>query len=298
MEAPMETPSPVVPTSVDPLKPVMIRAGDPALHRSQIRVINVLRGHSRVLSEEARKSVADRITHLGFPADTLDLVVNYLRHSAPIVIHFRPESVLEKFLDDTCYRNLFEIGTGGGCTDKTTRAGWESSRFMNLYDGSVPFERPKYGSMNTLNHPGGTPARSYGPGYMVLQDHVRIRCTMTPGDSSSSATVGSPDYCLHVADSFTENEMLSVCKIARNELPYGKYGHETYREVQIHGELNFARDISRMVLPSSYIGTQYETLANKFVATNDVEFEWYYPEGAHVAKPKKKSKALGLPKVR
>lgn len=277
--------------AVDPLKPVMIKAGDPALHRSQIRVINVLRGHSRVLSDEARDKVAKRIEAMGYPPETLDLVQQYLAKTAPLVIHFNPERTLEKFLGDTCYRNLFEIGTGGGCTDQKTRAGWESERFMNLYDGSVPFERPKYGSMNVLNHPGGTgPARAYGVGYIALRDHVRIRCTMASGDTSTAATMGTPDYCMHVAAQFTDNELRTACRIVHNEMPYGEYAGETYRELQIHGELNFARDIGRIVLPESYRGSKYEALAIEFAGRNNAEFEWYDDGKGPAVAPRAKTK--------
>lgn len=247
----------------------MIKFDNPALCRNQIRCINVLRGHARVLSEECREEVTNRITSMGYPAGTINEVTEYLGKNAPIVIHFKPEIFIEKALTDGIYRNLFELHTGGGCTSENIRAQWESERFMRIYDKKEPFERPKYGSMNVLNHPQGTkPAQAYGVGYLVINDEVRIRCTMASGDTASKVCIGTPDYCLHVVKCFSDNELGSICQIVHNQIPYGEYRTETYREIQIHGELRFDRDISRIVVPEKYaVG------AKKFADTYGVDYE-------------------------
>ena len=52
-------------------------------------------------------------------------VLHWVRSSAPIIIHINLDRVLSHLTKDTHYRNLFEIGTGCGSTDKTARTGWE-----------------------------------------------------------------------------------------------------------------------------------------------------------------------------
>lgn len=265
---------------IDKLKPVFMRFDDPmvavALHRNQIRTLNVLRGHSRVLSDEARSKLLARVRHLGFDEAVLDAVVKYIAKEAPLCINFKPETVLDKFLGDDCYRNLFEIGTGGGCTDQKTRAGWEKERFMSLYEGAVAFERPKYGSMNVVSDPGGNrTVRGYGPAYMTLRPHVRIRTTMACGDTSTAATMGTPDYAQHVMLKFSENELKSCCEIVTNRIPHGYFQSETYRECQYHGEIRFDRDIASVVLPDTYKGSVYEKKAVEFAVKSGCVFEWY-----------------------
>ena len=52
---------------------------------------------------------------------------HYVRNEAPVIIHLDLSTVLEHLVRDTHYRNLFEVGGGGGVTHLPTRARWEVS---------------------------------------------------------------------------------------------------------------------------------------------------------------------------
>ncbi len=74
--------------------------------------------------------------------------LQWVRRDAPIIVHVNLDRVLEFLVKDSHYRNLFEVGTGGGSTDTTARACWEDRIFNNLYVSSRPSERVKYGVLN------------------------------------------------------------------------------------------------------------------------------------------------------
>ena len=50
---------------------------------------------------------------------------NWVRNEAPVIIHLNLSTVLEHLVHDTHYRNLFEVGEGGGTMHLPTRARWE-----------------------------------------------------------------------------------------------------------------------------------------------------------------------------
>ena len=53
--------------------------------------------------------------------------LQWIRQDAPIIIHVKLDCVLQFLLEDTHYRNLFEVGTGRGSTDFSARKSWEVS---------------------------------------------------------------------------------------------------------------------------------------------------------------------------
>lgn len=108
-------------------------------------------------------------------------------------------SILEGFCESGRYMTLFDIGTGGGCTDLETRRGWERRMFGPVYDGSDT-ERPRYGNLNLMAHiKGDKAAGHYGKSYLLLKKHVRRRCTVTSRDSSNpNAVLGTLDHSAHV----------------------------------------------------------------------------------------------------
>ena len=52
----------------------------------------------------------------------------WVRNEAPVIIHVNLSAVLEHLVRDTHYRNLFEVGGGGGTAHFPTRARWEVRR--------------------------------------------------------------------------------------------------------------------------------------------------------------------------
>ena len=97
------------------------------------------------------------------------------------------------------YMTLFDIGTGGGCTDLDTRRGWERRMFGPIYDG-FDAQRPRYGNINLMAKLRGDKVAShYGKSYLVMKDHVRKRCTVTSRDSSRpKAVLGTLKHFAHV----------------------------------------------------------------------------------------------------
>jgi len=259
-----------IPKSADPLKPVMLRGNDPSLHRDQVRVINTLRGHARVLSDEARPRVVARLGE----EPTL-AVQYYFAYIAPIVIHFKP-ALLEKFIKDTSYRNLFEIGTGGGCTIKSVRADMETSRFMGLYDKTAAFERPKYGSINVLRNPRGNMlATAYGDCYLELRDHVRLRCTVVPNmhdTANPGAVIGVLDYLMHSIEHMKHLDIIT--RIATGVITHdATVVQGELNEVNIHGEVVFSRDVARVGIPAVH-RKEYGKTARLFEQTHGVIVDW------------------------
>lgn len=244
--------------NADAPKVVFIKP-DESLHRSQIRTINVLRGRSRCDSLEAEPELRNRIAKLCDlnPEETLVLVKNYIEHSAPCVIHVRPEH-LPLLIKDGNYRNTFEVRTTQGRVAEDgylkNRAKWESECFLGLYDDirGKPidaYEKPKYGALNFLNNPTGVPsAAAYGKCYLKLKDSTRHRITVATGDTSGSRILGVLPYCCHVLKYLADNELTQLIDVASGAIKSG-VTKLTYREIQIHGSLVLARDVASLHVP-------------------------------------------------
>ncbi len=56
-------------------------------------------------------------------------VLHWVRHDAPIIIHLNLDNTLHNLLEDTHYRNLFEVHHSGGSTDFGGRRSWEVSKY-------------------------------------------------------------------------------------------------------------------------------------------------------------------------
>lgn len=204
--------------------------------------------------------------------------MEYMKSVAPPVVHFHPKRIIQFMLNDTHYRNLFEIGAGSGSNDKNARAGWEKACFLSLYEGAVPFEKPKYGALNILNNPKGvTIASNYGDSYFVLKDHVRIRTTIATGDTSGSRILGVLSYCAHVMVDFNDYELKSIANIVTNKIPYADYsGSKSYKEIQIHGELSFSKDIEKVVIDSKHKGdVELVEKLTTFCEQNGCSLNWH-----------------------
>ena len=121
--------------------------------------------------------------------------------------------------------------------------------FDRMHHRASSFERVKYGTMNFTNDPNGVMAcRGYGQSYFLLKPHVRNRCTITDMDSASStATIGTFRFVNNVLNKLSDDELRSAFE--------GSKGKEmlsnviaAYKEIQIHGPIEFAKDIERVFL--------------------------------------------------
>lgn len=101
-----------------------------------------------VLSEP---TLLKKIFKLGYEAKDLQNLHHYIVNYAPIIIHVRIQALIDKFLNDTHYRNMFEVRN----ITKDVRVGWENRLFDKIYHKATAFERVKYGVVNFTNDPKG-----------------------------------------------------------------------------------------------------------------------------------------------
>ncbi len=226
------------------------------LKRDQIRTLNVIRGRSRHESNAAMNGLSKKIigTDVGEFLEYIyccDMTINM------------GANVIELMMKDTHYRSSFEtnthVGNSGGINGyMTERAKWESDCFLQLYDTVTDFERPKYGALNYLSSKHGA-APSYGNCFIVLHDHVKMRTTISTGDTSVSRCLGVLDHCAHVVNHFTKSELSGINDI----IIRGNTNVTTnqYRELQIHGELSLSEDVARIHVPSAH-----KLIGEKFAA--------------------------------
>ena len=121
--------------------------------------------------------------------------------------------------------------------------------FSGKMNTATPFERVKYGTMNFTNDPAGVTACSnYGQSYFLLKPHVRDRCTITDQDSSSSAAaIGTFRFIYHVLMKLPDPELVSAFEGSKGkEMVSSVIG--TYKEIQINGPVEFAKDIERVYI--------------------------------------------------
>ena len=75
-------------------------------------------------------SMHDKVLSLTSKIPTHFRTLQWVRQDAPIIIHVNLDRVLQFLVEDTHYRNLFEVGTGGGSTDFSARKSWEVISFI------------------------------------------------------------------------------------------------------------------------------------------------------------------------
>jgi hypothetical protein len=180
------------------------------------------------------------------------------------------QPLLKLYCDDPDgrYRTMFETNTGGGCLNKDARRRWERRMYGSAYDGHDR-ERPKYGNVNFLAHTKGDRAAAhYGSSYMLMNQSVRARCTITSVDSSNeTARLGTLQHCAHVLLHKIElcparkrrdlvevlfqlgkaTESTAMQAIASRVKDLRAEGLE-YIELQIHGEVLFEKDLTMVVV--------------------------------------------------
>jgi len=212
-----------------------------------------VRDTARKKHEAAMNAQAARAGRLGFEDGEFERTLAYVRERAPLIIHCDFTKYGEKIAKDTHYRNLFEIGTGNGCTNQSVRASQEDDIFGKKYHASKAFDRPKYGVLNFTNDPMGVSGcYQYGKDYVLLK-RARLRTSLTSEDSFGSAgkNLGTTDYYAHIFQQYKDEEFKEAIQIGCNRKPLqdGKT-HVTYKEIQIHGEINLSQHVAALVVHS------------------------------------------------
>jgi hypothetical protein len=149
------------------------------VNERQYSVLSWVSSNAKRLSSEAVPALLKRFISLGYKQDDLFCVLQYIRDIAPVIIHVHMDRLIDFFLKDSRYRNLFEVGKGNGSNNQTVRASWEDDIFNRGYKDAKPPERVKYGVLNVCADPAGIAScRQYGDSYFLLRNEcVRLRTT-------------------------------------------------------------------------------------------------------------------------
>eukprot|EP01125_Pyxidicula_operculata_P019023 TRINITY_DN6857_c0_g1_i2.p1 TRINITY_DN6857_c0_g1~~TRINITY_DN6857_c0_g1_i2.p1 ORF type:complete len:530 (-),score=60.10 TRINITY_DN6857_c0_g1_i2:36-1625(-) len=228
----------------------------------------------KVADDAIQKSdIAEKSLVAQHGLETIKRVKDYVRSSAPIHINLDLQRQIDKH--DTPdgkpikirlikmisvprgkYLNQFDTGITGGSEKLDARRKWEQNMFGRIYnDTRNDSERPKYGTLNICNAVYGFKGvRHYGASHFILRNDVRLRCTVTSGDSSdekSAKEAGTLDYCCHVLaqvksrDKDTWDNLLKASNgDFSSEVEYSHY----YVEAQIHGTVDINRDVQALFI--------------------------------------------------
>ncbi len=220
----------------------------------QLKAVTAARDRARINHDRMLPSLVAQAQKQGLTKREVYQLLDYIRDQAEIQIYFDPNRSLSphgfSFLSSPTYKNTFEISRTVPSSGDY-RAGKESALSGGIY-GFSPFvaeERPKYGTLNAegLNVPG---ASSYGTSFLVLRPEVKLRSTFTPTNST-----GSMGDMMGTADFFAQTLVSThgMTNIVRHVL--GKSipptGSHSYIEAQIHGPVEFEKDVARIVAPDS-----------------------------------------------
>ena len=152
--------------------------------------------------------------------------------------------------------------------------------FSNRYSKATGFERVKYGTVNFTNDPKGVRAcAGYGASYFLLKSTVRSRCTFTDMDSSSpSSTIATFKFSYHGLNKLSDAEIKAAIEAAKaNEMSSSVIG--AYKEIQIHGPIEFAKDIERIYVNKAELADpkRLEGVI-EFSKKHKVDYEIFEPE--------------------
>jgi hypothetical protein len=219
---------------------------------------------------------------MGYSEADVRRVLEFVRSEAEPHIYFTPQQVfpgagdvISGFLASGRYQNQFETGiSSGSLLPIDGRDVWEKDLFRGAYHTHplIPSERPKYGVLNTEGVYVRAAAR-FGWFYLVLKPELRPRITLTARDSGwgQPDRVGTLEHSAHVLANMLP---ISLKAIFQHVLT-GQH-HETpdYREIQVHGPVEFAKDIARVVAPVEY-STVSTALLRDFVEKFNLPLFWY-----------------------
>lgn len=165
---------------------------------------------------------------------------------------------------DPYLRNVFETGTSVGSElhDMESRLLEEHQLFLSKeYDLFDAHDKVKYATVNWAHSRDGCiqVSHEFGKSYLVFTPEVKERCTYARYDSVNTNRT-KPEYLgtqqskmCHISKEFTRREIQSMYDYIEKGLsgenkPMNSV--EEYMEVQIHGELLFSRDVSRIMIGS------------------------------------------------
>jgi len=249
------------------------------LTKTEQKAVHYVKKKSLGQSIPAQKQLIAKLSKLSFndreSQNVYTKLMHFMTNQVPLIIHV-PPTTIPKLLKDTHYRNLFEIGTGGGCTNQTMRKQFETEMFEDVYSNTFvkATEKPKYGCLNIGLSPSGISAASqYGKAFMTLNNAtVRWRASVTNQDSFSSKGVfGTMSNCQHLLSELSEDELQEICETAMYKTTPNR--PRQYREIQIHGPVLLKRDIVSLHVPNSEKSNIQ--IYQKFAIKNACDLIWF-----------------------
>lgn len=236
-------------------------------------------------------------------------------HFHPDRIGLKPIPVAEALLEDGQYRSQFETGLSAGSLTAFpggARDAWEETLFGGAYHGpgASLADRPKYGALELIRFPDG-PWPRFGSCYLVLREEVSWRTSFTfSGSEQPDAIerVGTIDTLECVLAPLLEEvaggagahvpwppfvaptlgvENLTVAGLLERmsrELPLPRPDPasaapgrvlDTGVEAQVHGPIDLARDVERIVADPAFGGTPVGDSLEELSRRHAIPLEWH-----------------------
>jgi len=218
-----------------------------------------------------------------------------LQSTSRLTLNFHPDrlsplghSVAEGFLQLGRYLPQSVTGLSSGSRSAIPggeRFRWEDA-FFGLTADSSRDDRPVYGTLDVTNDPFGGGPR-FGSCFIVLHEDCLERTTFCVGDSHlNPQDVGTSDQFAGILAGFFE--MVDATGLARNltvpdllagldsgfsDEPARDLDH--YIEAQIHGPVDFERDVVAIVADPSFRGTPTETALQACGERWGLDIRWH-----------------------
>ena len=231
---------------------------------------------SRIFSKNIHENLMLKFIERGLNGKDLENVVNYVK-SVPVIIHVNLDKTLKYFVNDIYYKNLFETRTTGGSNWLDGRIDWENQLFNNIYHDAENSERVKYGTLNITNNTAGVNCcKGYGDSYLILKEHVKDRITFIYGDSSKKDLHICTFKHFNSILLFIEDKLLNeIIEIANNKKNNSTILYGMYIEAQIHGQVNFNKDIELLMVNKKHnTDSNIKNLLDEFSENHEVPYLW------------------------
>ena len=150
--------------------------------------------------------------------------------------------------------------------------------FDKMYSKAKDFQRVRYGVINFTNDPKGVSVCSgYGQSYFLLKEHVRERCTFTDKDSSNAdSSIATFKYCFKILSKMNDNELKAAFDGSMAKEVSSKCT-STYKQIQIHGPIEFSKDIQCIYVNKNEVKTNKALLEQvyEFSKKNNVDYDFF-----------------------
>lgn len=193
-----------------------------------------------------------------------------------LISHFNPVKSLVAIASDGRMKNLFEVNSSNGSTNKSARGGWEDNLFNNIYSNSYAHEKVKYGTLNLLGNKMGVPSCSgYGDSYMLFKNKIKKRVSFVYADSSNTdwhiATFRHFFHVIYYLDKKVLQELINIShgNTVNRSLNY------TYVEAQIHGPVTLINDVEKIFIHHRHKDNPKIINPLQFIYENYyIDYEW------------------------